>query len=244
MENETNTGTIDETIVKRSAYPYGRPKVPKNSRKAMAEYLGNHYRYVMRRTKDPTKGQPTSYANCMGLDCLNLPKTVVKDQAAMALLDDVCLCRVPFPEWDEFMAWKRNAFLDEWQWYVGANGEHGDHLVLYPIAYKKGSTTDYSVDATKPVDESRDYGSWGMDELRGRTKLVEAFDALCNELRNGFLELARQATLYEYHVSKRKTERILLTDHKVRTKDGLPYAELEGRDGLTALRPAYRIAGL
>lgn len=142
------------------------------SRKSMTDFLRNHFRYYTANSWN----RLTSYANKVKLYDLDLPEEI-RDKA--------------YDFWgaehDEFN-WDVDDMIDEFKmqtgYDAGFNGRSSGYLVLYDTERGKDNKL-YPICAS--IDSDGDYEHWSLDELKGRAKLVQQFDRLCDEIRELFI---------------------------------------------------------
>ena len=182
-------------------------KVDRRSRKAMTEFLSEHFRYNTMNSWN----RSTSYANNVKVGEIGL--THEQDMKLFEIMERE-------GAYDEIndRIWEFG-FDHDWRWQVGFNGRSGGYLVLYkggwkPDEHKSFCTScgqknfksvtengcrcgrcgkETRVDYKQPlknvftlpgqsVDMDEDFEEWTMDELRDRVELVEEFDRLCDEI--------------------------------------------------------------
>ena len=181
--------------------------VDRRSRRAMVEYLGNHFRYDTMNSWN----NPTSYACNMKIYNLGL-----EQHTADKLYDLI--------QTDGFYHTISDLIYDfsaahNFMWQAGFNGRSGGYLVLYrggrkPSGYKSycagcGQKNYKSVTEIgnvcgrcgeparmdfsqahmsihtfpgQSVDENENFEEWDMQSLRSRVELVQEFDALADAI--------------------------------------------------------------
>ena len=182
-------------------------KVDRRSRKAMTDFLENHFLYSTMRNWNNS----TSYAN--NVKIWNLGLTHEQEMKLYEIIDcDGAYDEINDRIWDF-------GYEHDWQWQVGFNGRSGGYLVLYKGGWKQDEHKSYctsccqqnftSVEETgckcgrcgretrvdfkaprkrvfclpgQSVDMHEDFTEWTMDDLKNRVKLVEEFDMLCDEI--------------------------------------------------------------
>lgn len=212
-------------------------KVNLRSRKAMIEFLTNHFRYDTMNSWN----QNSSYAHCVKIHSLGLSSAQIDKAYELIDMDET---------YDNI-----NDLLDEfaeshnYAWHVGFNGRSSGYLVLYQggrkaLDYKSRCThcgqlnyktveetgnakcgscgAEARVNLTKPImqsytvgkgtDMGEDFEDWNMDSLKERVKLVQEFDELCDRCLAEFVWLIDNAEIEEeeYEVVETHTRKILV----------------------------------
>lgn len=195
-------------------------KVDFRSRKAMTEFLTEHFRYS---TMNSWNGS-TSYANCLKIHHLGFPPEILDQLFGMIQIDDF------YYEINELIDIFGESHAYSWQ--ADFNGRSGGYLVLYQgglepsgyqsrcyecgqLNYKSVKETGSNVCGkcgtkarvdfkephmrrwTKPglsTDQYEDFSDWDMSDLRDRVKLIQEFDLLCDSIVD-----------YAYHMAKEHT---------------------------------------
>ena len=180
-------------------------RVDHRSRKAMVEFLSEHFRYSTMNSWNHS----TSYANNVKVGNIGLTHEqdmklydIMETEGAYDSINDLIL---------------QFGFDHDWKWQVGFNGRSGGYLVLYKGGWKEdehksfctacGQKNFRTVEETgckcgrcgretrrnydKPlkqvftypgqnVDMDEDFEDWTIEELRNRVDLVTEFDRLCD----------------------------------------------------------------
>lgn len=209
-------------------------RVDKRSRKEMAAYLENHFRYNTMNSWN----RSTSYACDMKLYNLGLDRETV--DKLWELID--------VPEFYDRLNDRIEDFnrRHNYLWQAGWNGRSGGYLVLYqggtrPSEYRSYCTRcgqknytsvaetgmrcgvcnkETRIDFIKPpvqifsypgrgVDMDEDFEDWSPYELRQRTELVQEFDQLADDIVAEALYIAQNHSVEERIVYIPTTERIL-----------------------------------
>ena len=208
-------------------------KVDMRSRDAMVAFLAGHFRYNTMNSWN----RSTSYANCVKLHRLDLPREQMDKAWAMLDMEEV-FDGIQFiiQEWAE---------AREWRWQVGFNGRSSGYLVLYQggLDYQNARTArcdacgrqtwhKADVPCTSPgcegtlrimekpkprivtypgrgLDESEEFGEWDMDQLRDRVTLVQEFDQLCDEVVAEFVRYCDEYKIVEKDILVPKTVKVL-----------------------------------
>ena len=197
-------------------------KVDLRSRKAMAQYLSNHFRYN-------TAGgwnNSTSYANNVKLYNLGLSSEQVDK------LYDLLDCEGIFGEINDMLC--DFGMNHDYTWQAGFNGRSGGYLVLYQGGKKASEWKSYCTscgqrnyrstsengcrcgkcgretrkDYQKPpmqtfaypmrgTDMDEDFEDWSMEALRERVKLVQEFDRLADDIAEHAAYMAENYTVEE-----------------------------------------------
>lgn len=199
-------------------------KVDLRNRKAMAAFLEDHTRYY---TINSESGV-TSYANCVKLYRLRLPRRIQDRAYAMLGVEEVFKnVRTVMQEWGA---------SHDWKWQAHFNGPNKGHIVLYrggvdyhqartaqcdrcgQLTWHKKETpcTADGCDGTlkmlsKPrpevvtfrgvgVDEAVDFADWSMSKLQDRVLLIQDFDLLCDRILGLFLSYCENYRVVERQV--------------------------------------------
>lgn len=186
-----------------STYPYYKT-VDLRSRKAMTDFLKNHKRYFTANSWNNS----TSYANCVKLHALNLPAGFDEDTALA-----ICTGQIECTEWCNTITRIREVFIENYRYHIGFNGRSGGYIVMYEIDYQgqEHGAPLYSIYPGKNIDMNETFEDWSITDLRERTKLVQAFDKACDELRDNFVYIISQGHVLEKTITKRTKTKVLLT---------------------------------
>lgn len=197
-------------------------EVDKRSRKAMTDFLENHFRYNTMNSWN----QSTSYACNMKLHNLGVTGEQIDKLFDMRHTDEYYDLQRQLM--DDF-ACENNHY-----WQVGMNGRSGGYLVLYqgyrePSGYKSYCTAcgqknwtavaetgnvcgmcrqparrDFShthmktgVYPGKPTDMYEDFDYWDMGSLRSRVSLVQSLDRLADDMVAEAIWLAENHSVVE-----------------------------------------------
>ena len=209
-------------------------KVDMRSRKAMTEFLENHFRYS---TMNSWNGS-TSWAN--NVKCYNLGLTDEQRSKFFELIDS------DDSEFYDFYVHERIVeFRNETGYDAGFNGRSGGYLVMYDgvyedLGYKSRCTEcgqlNYKsieesnnvcgrcgkparVNLTKPIrtfkvypgrsiDADVDWSEYSLDGLRERVKLVQRFDQLCDEIRAELVYYLDSHNVIEEEYTVTKTRKV------------------------------------
>jgi hypothetical protein len=207
-------------------------KVSKRSKKAMVQYLSNHYRYDTMNSWNNS----TSYAHRVKIRNLDLPKQI----------QDIAYEMI---ETEEFWDSVNNVMemfnrTHDYQYQMSFNGRSGGYIVLIQGGYKeiyiakpdmKKGERDYS-DAVgrwfdyeeakengwigrkvkriytqpgKSLDMGEDFSEWSMAELKDRVELIQSFDEHVEEIRNLLIECCQNFTVEVETVMVPKSRKVL-----------------------------------
>ena len=191
------------------------------SRKAMTEFLKEHFRYDTMNSWNCS----TSYANNVKVHKLGL--TAEQEDKLWKLIDT-----------DEYYDELRCAMDDfaeahDYAWQAGFNGRSGGYLVLYQGSKKYSEHLSFCpkcgqrnfktalpgndkcgvcgatrVNYINPpietftypgrgTDDGEDFEDWSIEALRDRVKLVQEFDMLCDELLSITVDLLDNSDIEE-----------------------------------------------
>jgi hypothetical protein len=210
-------------------------QVDRRSREAMTAFLKNHKRYYTGNSWNLS----TSYANCVKVHRLNLPRDIVEKASEIV--------------WEglhqNYLNWILEDYAREhdYRWQVGSNGRSRGYLVLYQgeKCYKNAHTArcnfcgkrtwhkkeipctgceggtlkvlatplpQIKVYPGRGTDEGTNFNAeeWTMDDLRERVALVQGFDTLCDNMREAFISLCRDHEVEEEEYVAVKTRKVLV----------------------------------
>lgn len=210
-----------------------KTKVDLRSRKAMVEFLTNHFRYC---TMNSWNGN-SSYANNVKYYNLDLTNEQASKFFEMLNMED--------SEFYEcYMEPLIEGFREETGYTVGVNGRSGGYLVVYKfewetLDYKSRCTSchqlsyadakegdckcgkcgkDTRVNLTRPlrrmrtlmggIDQDEDFEDWSLDSIRERVKMVQRFDELCDDIRNELVYYLDSHNVVEEEYSVTKTRKV------------------------------------
>jgi hypothetical protein len=157
-------------------------KVNKVSKKAMIEFLQNHYRYDTMNSWN----RSTSYANKVKV--WNVIPSELQDKVFELMEADSDGFYIPI-----------NDILSNWEadnkpYSAGFNGRSGGYIVMYYDNYPGRS-----------IDMDEDFEAWDITEIRERVKLVQSFDRMCDEVVNCAIYAAEHGEVIEEVVSVERT---------------------------------------
>ena len=210
-------------------------KVDYRSRKAMTQFLQNHFRYFAANSWNGSQ----SYACNLKLYNLGLDHEI--ENKLYDLMDTQEFFCAQKELLDEFGA--QHSYL----WQAGMNGRRGGYLVLYqgemkPSGYKSFCTecgqknctsgsetgnmcgacraparTDFthmhmnvSVYPGRGTDGGEDFVDWSMFELKERVRLVQELDALADKLVDNAIWLAKNYAVEEVEVLIPQSRKVLV----------------------------------
>lgn len=176
-----------------------KPDVRK--RADMEKYLTDHARYATSGAKD----NPTSYANEINLAETKGPK-VFDDEAVKALAKSVASGEFLCEEWDNMLMEMLQGFVNTHGYMPGFSGPNAEWLVLRK-AIKNEDTGEFAVYPNASIDKDADYSLMNITELRDRTKLIIAFDELCDDIRRQFINVILTGHLFERPLTRRTKEK-------------------------------------
>lgn len=209
-------------------------KVDKRSRKAMIEFLTEHFRYSTMNSWNCS----SSYAHCVKYGNLNLTKEQSDKFFEMLSSDDNEF-------FDCYAEPLIEGFREETGYTAGFNGRSGGYLVMYEgcyetLGYKSRCTHCYQnnyktveesgnicgrcgkptrVNLEKPItvfqvypgrsiDQDEDFEEWSLDSIRDRVKLVQRFDELCDDIRDELCYYLDHHEFVEEEYSVTKTHKV------------------------------------
>lgn len=209
-------------------------KVNTRSRKAMVEFLENHFRYDTMNSWNNS----TSYANKVKVSsCIpaEYQSKVYEMMEAEGFYDN--------------LNWLLEDFdmQHDYRFQVGFNGRSGGYIVLYEgfkeekIIFTFENTDSYNgrdyadgygwMDIAeakekglykkkiyktgtwsgRSIDQREDFSEWDMDSLKSRVKLVQELDRLCDDIVAQTISMAKETTVQEESYTVIKTRKVLAT---------------------------------
>ncbi len=172
-----------------------------NSKESMIAFLKNHFRYYTMNSWNIA----TSYANNVKLYHLDIPDHL-RDKA-YDFLDAEC---------DEFN-FDIQHMIDEFTHFTGYtagfNGRSGGYIVLYDTKLETNGNRNCRRTVFNNIDQYADFEDWDIDELRDRVKTVQAFDDLCDEIRESFLFYVEESTIETIEEIKVVTKKVATMPH-------------------------------
>lgn len=166
-----------------------------NNRQEMIDFLANHFRYYTMSSWN----RRTSYANNVKIYNLNLPQEV-RDKAWDFISAE---CEDFWFNVHDFIA----DFEAETGYTAGFNGRSGGYIVLYDtVVNGKGNRSA----AMHDIDQYENFDEWETDELIKRVKLVQAFDRLCDAIREEFIYFVTNAEIKDVEVVIKSTKRVAM----------------------------------
>ncbi len=204
------------------------------SKKAMIEFLENHYRYDTMNSWN----QSTSYANKVKIyNCIpsELQDKVFELMECEGFYDDINWILEDF------------AMEHDQQWQAGFNGRSSGYIVLYQgykevktifnfgedtKQYKDRDYADgygwmnkaeaiernlYKRQITKAhtypgrsTDQNEDFTDWSIEQLKDRVKLVQDFDRMCDDVVNIVINMAKENEVKEEVYTVQKTRKVII----------------------------------
>ena len=175
-------------------------KVDTRSRKAMANFLTNHFRYYTMNSWNVSM----SWANNVKIYNLGLPKEIT----------DKLYDMLDVEYWDSDLRLFIDDLIRDFEvktgYTAGFNGRSDGYLVLYDTDVVDGklqcrnrSVGDYT------FDEYMDKDEFDMQDLRDKVKLVQEFDELCNRIIDECIYFAENYEVVEEEYTVTKTRKVL-----------------------------------
>ena len=161
--------------------------VDTTDRKAMIDFLINHFRYYTMNSWN----RSTSYANNVKLQNLNIPSEKLDIAYGLIARDIICL------DYDDEQQALLQEFEDDTGYGVGFNGRSSGYLVMYETTPNE----PHRVMPGRPIDQYERFDDWDDDAIRERVELVMRFDELCDDLRDLLLRTITDYTLETHTVT-------------------------------------------
>lgn len=175
-------------------------KVDTRSRKAMADFLANHFRYYTMNSWNCS----TSWANNVKIYKLGLPTEIENKLYDMLDVEyygsDLQFCI------DDLI----REFEVKTGYSAGFNGRNGGYIVMYDTEYvdgKRYTCSGRSVD-DYTLNEYMDKDEFDMQDLRDKVKLVQEFDELCNQIIDKCIYFAENYEVVEEEYTVTMTRKV------------------------------------
>lgn len=175
-------------------------KVNTKSRKAMIDFLTNHFRYFTINSWNNSK----SYANNVKIPNLGINDKDLLDKAYDVIMDDIDNDEL----YDEIQ-YLIDDFTIDYHFTAGFNGKNGGYLVLYQVEFDDDGTARIYPGRSVGSNDPDYFRDWNIGKLRRLTKTVCAFDKLCDEIRNFFISYVRDSEVIEIEEIITKKQRTL-----------------------------------
>lgn len=163
------------------------------NREEMIEFLTKHFRYNTMNSWNCM----TSYANNVKLYKLDLPNV----SKAYDFLDAEC----------EQYAYDVDDAIIEFEvdtgYTAGFNGRSGGYIVLYDMERNKDGRRCMLLHG---IDEYEDFKDWETSDIAERVKLVQRFDALCDEIRDIFIYYLENTEIKDVPVVIESSKRVAM----------------------------------
>lgn len=170
-----------------------KKEVNLNNKQEMINFLTNHFRYYTMSSVNLR----TSYANNVKIYNLNLPQEI--RNKAWDFLDAEC---------EDFWFNVHDLIANfeiETGYTAGFNGRSGGYIVLYDTVISDNGKRHMVM---HDIDQYEDFDEWETDELLERVKLVQAFDRLCDEIREELIYFVTNAEIKDVEVVTKTTKRV------------------------------------
>lgn len=180
-----------------------KKEVDCTNRQEMVDFLKNHYRYWTMNSRNVS----SSYANNVKIYNLNLPEEIM-DKAWEYVCGSVECFDIDLMIQDEIASFKWETGYD-----AGFNGRSGGYIVMYDTDWKDGKLVTY---IGRSIDKYTDFGDedvWDISSLADRVKLVQRFDEMCDNIRDGLIEILQNSTVEEYQTTTVTTHRRLVSNY-------------------------------
>ena len=160
-------------------------KVDLRKKDDMLSFLNNHFRYYTMNSWNGT----TSYANNIKLYNLDIPDALYEKAWKFATGIDnnnEPICNNPF---DCVVNTAIEKFIENTGYDVGFGGRSGGYLVMYKTEFD----TSVGRFVTKPGKSVYfGYNDETMEELRKQVKILQCFDKMCDEIREGLIDICKK----------------------------------------------------
>lgn len=162
-----------------------------DNRKEMIDFLTKHFRYNTMNSWN----HMTSYANNVKLYKLGLPDT----SKAYDFLEAEC---------EEYRLDIHDAiteFTADTGYTAEFNGRSGGYIVMHDTEVDKNGNRRTLM---RGIDEYEDFEDWSIEDIRARVELIQAFDELCDNIRDIFMYYVRNSEIKNVEVITKTTKRI------------------------------------
>ena len=183
---------------------YFSKQIDTDNRQAMAEFLANHFRYYTMNSWN----RLTSYANNVKIHNLGLSSEQASRAYDLLLDDGIDMSQF----WDSVHDIIQD-FLYETGYTIGFNGRSDGYMVLYATELKNGQRVtlargvgDYDIEELLDPDE------WSTDDLRQEVTLVQAFDHVCDDVRDLLIHMLETG-----HVETEVETKVVTIEHRTLT---------------------------
>lgn len=183
--------------------PFFAKKVDTTDRKAMIDFLTNHFRYNTMNSWNKS----TSYANNVKVYRLGIGDEAILDKAYDIVYFDID-CNEMYDSFQQII----NEFREAKGYNIGFNGRRGGYLVLYAMDYDTNHKSKVTYPG-RPIDQNEDFydeDEWTMERLKDRCELVCAFDHACDLIRQEFLFWCTKGDIVEEEYTVVETTRHLI----------------------------------
>lgn len=180
-----------------------KKEIDYTDRQEMVDFLKNHYRYWTMNSWNVS----SSYANNVKIYNLNLPKEI-QDKAWDYACGSLECCDIDFMIQDEIASFKWETGYD-----AGFSGRSGGYIVMYDTDWKDGKLVTYIGRSIDKYTDFDDEDVWDISSLADRVKLVQRFDEMCDNIRDGLIEILQDSTIEEYQTTTVTTHRRLVSNY-------------------------------
>lgn len=169
-------------------------------RQEMVMFLQDHFRYWTMNSWN----RSTSYANNVKIYNLDIPQDV-KEKAWDYVVGSLECDEIDFLIQDEFIIFKADTGYD-----CGFNGRSAGYIVMYDTAWVNNKLVTYPGRGIDMDVDFEDEDEWDIASLAERVKLVQRFDRMCDNIRDGIIEILRTSVVETYTVTTTSTHRRLV----------------------------------
>ena len=135
---------------------------------------------------------------------LNLPKEI-QDKAWEYVCGSLECCDIDFMIQDEIAMFKEDT-----RYAAGFNGRNGGYIVMYDTDWCNGKLITYQGREIDQYADFDDEDDWDIFSLADRVKLVQRFDEMCDNIRDGLIEILQDSAIEEYQTTTVTTHRRLV----------------------------------
>lgn len=180
-------------------------KEPK-TREEMIGFLTHHFRYYTMNNWN----RSTSYANNVKL--YNLGLTTEQLNKAYDILLDADIDTTEYEIRQQILF---TDFYNKTGYTAGFNGRSDGYVVLYEtISQYKDKEKVPRIYPGKSIDDDEDFEDWDDIDLKKRCNTIQAFDKLCDNLRELLIEYLDNAIIHVEKYTVTKTQKTLMLENE------------------------------
>lgn len=180
-----------------------KKEVDCTNRQEMVDFLKNHFRYWTMNSWN----RSSSYANNVKIYNLELPNDI-QDKAWDYVCGSLECSDIDFLIQDEIAMFRADTGYD-----AGFNGRNGGYLVMYDTEWKNGELVTYPGRSLDADEDFEDEEEWSIRDLKYKVEVVQRFDEMCDNIREGLIEILQYSIVEEYQTTTVTTHRRLVSNY-------------------------------